>query len=290
MIDVTQRRAADAWFLDRGLPAVLRPGALVRRLWPRSAPALAGVRRLHGQLRARRRRHRQAHHRHRRPTDPDGMVRPGAARPRAAHRGVGRLAGLAHLHGARPQRRGDRRGGHRDRRRHPRRPQPAGAGGPHLRGHRVRRHPGADRVRRRLDPRLGRADDDVEPCRGGIVGDPRPAAAIADVPGLLQLPGVADGGHDLASALVAGAVVPRRDRGGVRGVRHRRPGHADHGGRRPGRRPLSATGRHTVRDDAGSRERPSAEPHRAAQRPVRGRRIATQPDPDHRGDGRPCSS
>jgi hypothetical protein len=42
MIDVTQRRAADAWFLDRGLPAVLRPGALVRRLWPRSAPVLAG--------------------------------------------------------------------------------------------------------------------------------------------------------------------------------------------------------------------------------------------------------
>src|SRR3954463_6061921 len=36
-------RAADAWFLDRGLPAVLRPGALVRRLWPRSAPAFAGV-------------------------------------------------------------------------------------------------------------------------------------------------------------------------------------------------------------------------------------------------------
>lgn len=41
MIDVTQRRAADAWFLQHGLPAVLRPGALVRRLWPRSAPALA---------------------------------------------------------------------------------------------------------------------------------------------------------------------------------------------------------------------------------------------------------
>lgn len=41
MTDVSQRRAADAWFLDRGLPAVLRPGALVRRLWPRSAPALA---------------------------------------------------------------------------------------------------------------------------------------------------------------------------------------------------------------------------------------------------------
>jgi hypothetical protein len=42
MIDVAQRRAADAWFLDHGLPAVLRPGALVRRVWPRSAPALAG--------------------------------------------------------------------------------------------------------------------------------------------------------------------------------------------------------------------------------------------------------
>ena len=41
MIDVSQRRAADAWFLARGLPAVLRPGALVRRVWQRSAPALA---------------------------------------------------------------------------------------------------------------------------------------------------------------------------------------------------------------------------------------------------------
>src|ERR1700760_3694046 len=43
MIDVTQRRAADRWFLTRGLPAVLRPGALLRRLLPRSAPALAGL-------------------------------------------------------------------------------------------------------------------------------------------------------------------------------------------------------------------------------------------------------
>jgi MFS family permease len=40
-LDVEQRRAADAWFLAHGLPAVLRPGRLVRRLWPRSAPALA---------------------------------------------------------------------------------------------------------------------------------------------------------------------------------------------------------------------------------------------------------
>jgi hypothetical protein len=39
--EVAQRRAADRWFLERGLPAVLRPGALVRRLWPRSAPTLA---------------------------------------------------------------------------------------------------------------------------------------------------------------------------------------------------------------------------------------------------------
>jgi hypothetical protein len=44
MIDATQRRAADAWFLDRGLPAVLRPGALVRRLWPRSATRARRVR------------------------------------------------------------------------------------------------------------------------------------------------------------------------------------------------------------------------------------------------------
>jgi hypothetical protein len=41
MTDVAQRRAADHWLLDHGLPAVLRPGALVRRIWPRSAPALA---------------------------------------------------------------------------------------------------------------------------------------------------------------------------------------------------------------------------------------------------------
>ncbi|MDY6998338.1 MAG: hypothetical protein SW019_17195 [Actinomycetota bacterium] len=35
------RLAAERWFLARGLPAVLRPGTLVRRVWPRSAPALA---------------------------------------------------------------------------------------------------------------------------------------------------------------------------------------------------------------------------------------------------------
>lgn len=42
-VDVPKRRAAEYWFLDRGLPAVLRPGALVRRLWSRSAPALAAL-------------------------------------------------------------------------------------------------------------------------------------------------------------------------------------------------------------------------------------------------------
>lgn len=36
-----ERIAAESWFLRHGLPAVLRPGALVRRVWPRSAPALA---------------------------------------------------------------------------------------------------------------------------------------------------------------------------------------------------------------------------------------------------------
>ncbi len=35
--------AAEHWFLARGLPAVLRRGALLRRVWSRSAPALAGL-------------------------------------------------------------------------------------------------------------------------------------------------------------------------------------------------------------------------------------------------------
>lgn len=35
------RFAAERWFLERGLPAVLRPGVLVQRVWTRSAPALA---------------------------------------------------------------------------------------------------------------------------------------------------------------------------------------------------------------------------------------------------------
>jgi hypothetical protein len=41
MID--EKAAAERWFLRRGLPAVLRPGSLVRRIWARSAPALAGL-------------------------------------------------------------------------------------------------------------------------------------------------------------------------------------------------------------------------------------------------------
>jgi len=40
-VDASQRAEAEQWFLDRGLPSVLRPGALVRRVWSRSAPALA---------------------------------------------------------------------------------------------------------------------------------------------------------------------------------------------------------------------------------------------------------
>ncbi|AFM17844.1 hypothetical protein Mycch_3093 [Mycolicibacterium chubuense NBB4] len=36
-----QRLEAERWFLERGLPAVLRPGSLARRVWTRSAPALA---------------------------------------------------------------------------------------------------------------------------------------------------------------------------------------------------------------------------------------------------------
>lgn len=41
MITTDQRESAERWFLERGLPYVLRPGVLVRRVWLRSAPALA---------------------------------------------------------------------------------------------------------------------------------------------------------------------------------------------------------------------------------------------------------
>lgn len=40
---MTQLQAAERWFLSRGLPAVLRPAALVHRVWSRSAPALAAL-------------------------------------------------------------------------------------------------------------------------------------------------------------------------------------------------------------------------------------------------------
>ncbi|WP_460357040.1 hypothetical protein [Mycobacterium sp. ZZG] len=40
---IDRRLAAERWFLQRGLPAVLRPGVLVQRVWTRSAPALAGL-------------------------------------------------------------------------------------------------------------------------------------------------------------------------------------------------------------------------------------------------------
>lgn len=42
MTTPTQPSPAEQWFLARGLPAVLRRGALLRRPWVRSAPALAG--------------------------------------------------------------------------------------------------------------------------------------------------------------------------------------------------------------------------------------------------------
>jgi hypothetical protein len=37
-----ERRAAERWFLDRGLPSVVTRRARLRSLWPRSAPVLAG--------------------------------------------------------------------------------------------------------------------------------------------------------------------------------------------------------------------------------------------------------
>ena len=35
-----ESEAAERWFLARGLPAVLRRGALLHRVWSRSSPAL----------------------------------------------------------------------------------------------------------------------------------------------------------------------------------------------------------------------------------------------------------
>jgi hypothetical protein len=40
--EVAARRAAERWFLDRGLPSVVTQRARLRAVWPRSAPALAG--------------------------------------------------------------------------------------------------------------------------------------------------------------------------------------------------------------------------------------------------------
>jgi hypothetical protein len=39
---VAERRAAERWFLDRGLPSVVTRRARLRAVWPRSAPVLAG--------------------------------------------------------------------------------------------------------------------------------------------------------------------------------------------------------------------------------------------------------
>lgn len=38
-----ERLAAERWFLQQGLPAVLRRGALLHRVWIRSTPAPAGL-------------------------------------------------------------------------------------------------------------------------------------------------------------------------------------------------------------------------------------------------------
>jgi len=40
---LAESESAERWFLARGLPAVLSPGALLHRVWSRSAPALAAV-------------------------------------------------------------------------------------------------------------------------------------------------------------------------------------------------------------------------------------------------------
>ena len=143
------------------------PAARCRRLVPRARSArgasaggagaaavaalgarIGGIRGVHGQFHAGRVDHRQTHHQHQRPAHPHRVVRPGADDSRAPDRGVGRLAGLAHPDRPQPHR-GARCPWRSGRRRHSRRPEPAGCRQPRLRGHRDRRRIGADRMRRR---------------------------------------------------------------------------------------------------------------------------------------------
>ncbi len=200
MIDVEQRRAADAWFLEHGLPAVLRPGRLVRRLWPRSAPALAAfaVFMINSAVVV------QITGKHTiniegEPTRTEWFVlgllvlvlpvaslvgwlvsRISTVRGRTVAAIVAVLAAIA----------GGIIGG----------PSPRVLADLIFEAVVIATILATDRVRPGLDSGVDRADDVLSSRCGGVADDPRTAGAASDVPGVLQFAGVAHGGHRLARA------------------------------------------------------------------------------------------
>ena len=253
--EVAQRRAADAWFLERGLPAVLRPGALVRRLWPRSAPALAAFAvfmansilvvaisgkhtiDINGE-----------------PTRTEWFVL-GLLVLVAAGGGGGRLARFTHHQRARPhpgglrfRRRGVRRG-------RSRRPEPPSGHESRGRGHRGRRRAGAHRVRSGIHPGLGAAHRHGQPGVHRRAVCPRAARCAAHRPGVLQHLCVVDGVDHQPAPAVAGPDVSRSDRYRVRHLGDGRQGAADSVWFPPVLRRRRPADRHAVRDDARPRIR-----------------------------------
>ena len=218
--DAHQRAAAERWFLSHGLPAVLRPGALVRRVVSRSAPALAAFAVMMVVLGDRRRADGQTHHRYQRHPDPHGVVRAGHLRVCVAGRRPGGLGGVPHRGSTvRGRRRGDRDTGH-GRGRILRRTQSPAVREHAPRGRRRNAHLAQHRNGSRFHPGLG-AEDDICASRlargaagAGVAGD------AVDGAGVLQRH-VWTMAHDgEPHPAVDGAAVPVRHRRGISGVQH----------------------------------------------------------------------
>ena len=254
MIDAGQRWAADEWFLERGLPAVSAartPGpAAVAPIRARAG----GVRGVDGQLHPGRLDQRQACDRHQRSADAGRVVRAWRCWCWCYRWRVGRLAGVAHHDTERPDRRGDRVVGDRGSRRCLRRPELTPGSpiscwwasrsqsswcSPHLEWARS----SASAAQTTMS-HLAEAGSLLLRALTG---------AVADIPGLLQFPGVADGIHGVPAPVVACDPVPRCiaasfvmsvtvDR--VQPMLNTTEPAADR---------ASATDRHAVRNDAGRR-------------------------------------
>ncbi len=197
--------AAERWFLRRGLPAVLRPGTLVRRVWPRSAPALAAfaVMMAFSILTV------SLTGKHTIDIDGtptrtewfllavvvlvvptasvDGLAGVAHGRPPAAQRGVDGVAGGGGAGGRfrRPERADPRRRGRR--------------------GRRHRRDTALHRNGTGLDPGVGGPRDDEQPRLGRQPAAAGAAGDAVDRPGVLQRARVDHGVHRQPRALVAGA-------------------------------------------------------------------------------------